>query len=204
MKMTSLLDGTNANAWVHPWDRDTTRGAPNLDSCPSMHSSEVKATMKVAVCQCCGVNFGYETSVVKAPAYCPSHKWLGEKTRIGVPLLNGVLYNDSKTGLEVTGRQVRWSYCFMEDDPKMRQELHEALTRYFKAIQLAEEESKPGIKYFIPRVVLTSRAVMVMDVQRLPSVRMKSAAGTGGLPLVDNRAMSRLFDELDNVYVEAL
>lgn len=189
-------DGTNPNAWVHPWERDTTRGAPNLDQCPSMHSSEVKATMKVAVCQCCGVNFGYEISIATAPAYCTAHRWLAEKKRLGIPLLNGLIYNDSKTGLEVTGRNIRWSYCFMEDDPKVRQLLFDVLEHYFKIVQQEEQV------HWLPRVIKTSRAVMVMDLQRWHSQFPKDAgSSTGG---VDVPSLSYVFDILDEVYVEAL
>lgn len=195
MKIKSHVGGTNSNAWVHPWERDTTRGAPNLDSCPSLHSSKVEATVKIAVCQCCGVNFGYENNFDVAPAYCVSHRWLSEKQRLGIPLLNGIMYVDDKTGVHVRGNNIRWSYCFLEDDPKVRESLFVGLTKYFKTI-----EKELNI-HFLPRVVKTSRAVMVMDLQRWYRYRSNGTLSEGG---PDQHALAHMFDTLDEVYVEAL
>lgn len=185
MIIKTSVSGGHVKHSRHPWERDTTRGTPNLDGCPSLHVKELKTTLKIATCQCCGADFGYEISEPTVPAYCSAHRWLGQKRRLGVPLLNGIIYRDHKTALEVDGRNVRWSYCFLEDDPKCREKLTEALNAFI--------ESQESLRK--PTVVPTSKAVMVMDLQRF---------AWGDHSDIDNPKLSRVFDQLDGVYIEAL
>lgn len=187
MKIKSHLSGTNNNSWVHPWERDSTRGTPLLTG-PSMHSSEVEATMNVASCVVCGVNFGYGRDGVKEH-YCPSHRWLQQSRLLGHPVLEHVDYVDPLSKKYVHGNNVRWSYVFLEDNVFAKEKLKEGLRDWLREGYL----EKYG--YCTPKIVVTNRGVVVSDIHHL---------AWGDYADVDNFKLSKLFDEMDKVYVEAL
>lgn len=60
----------------YPYERDTTRGTPNLDSAPSMHTDVPRTRLIAASCVVCGADFGYYREGTRKKEYCPRHLWL--------------------------------------------------------------------------------------------------------------------------------
>jgi len=71
------VSGTNYNAQVHPYERDTTMGSPELSG-DVVHTDDFSKLQKIAIVSCivCGASFTVKLEDAKPDIYCPLHKWI--------------------------------------------------------------------------------------------------------------------------------
>ncbi len=198
LKMNSHVGGTNYLHWSNPWGRDTTRGSGGGTDCvfPTMHSSEMQATVKIAQCECCGVMFGFMDQD-QLKSYCPSHKWLEVERPLGKLHLSDIKYPDVyNPEKEITGRLVRYSYFFPEEDPKEQEKLLLGLRVWLQADYLEQV----GLDR-IPKVVKVEKGVWIVDLQRL----QRAEEGVHGqVGAISSQTLQKLMKRMDEVYVESL
>lgn len=78
-KREDTVDGTNALAWVNPYERDTTRGGAASEF-ESMHQSVPHTSLTLISCTICGVSFYTATPEIED---CGTDDWLHDYLRKG-------------------------------------------------------------------------------------------------------------------------